>query len=197
MTVAFVAGASGYTGQAVVRILCEQGYSVVAHVRPKSTRMAALQTLFHGQGVIVDNSFWELNLMTETMRRVKPDLVFALLGTTRSRTKADKKQGLDSSYESVDFGLTKLLLDALESSQQAARFVYLSSMGAGGEPTGAYMAARAKCEKAILNSGLCYTIARPSFITGSDRDESRFGERMGAGTVDGLLAVAKLFASNN
>jgi hypothetical protein len=36
-------------------------------------------------------------------------------------------------------------------------------------------------------------IARPSFITGPDRDESRPAERLGAAVVDALAAPARLF----
>lgn len=192
MGLAFVAGASGYTGQAVVSALCVCGHQVVAHVRPLSPRLAHFQTLFGAKGATVDTTPWEPAAMTETMRRLAPDWIFALLGTTRARSKADKKQGVESSYESVDYGLSKLLMDAACTAEITPRFVYLSSMGAGGDPKGAYMAARAKSEKALIESGLPYTIARPSFITGSDRDESRTGERIGAASVDGLLAVAWL-----
>ncbi len=44
-------------------------------------------------------------------------------------------------------------------------------------------------EKAIEASGVPYTIARPTFITGPDREERRAGERTAAGLLDGALAV--------
>jgi uncharacterized protein YbjT (DUF2867 family) len=192
MGLVFVAGASGYTGQAVVSALCDAGHQVVAHLRPLSSRLAHFQTLFGAKGATVDTTAWEPAAMTATMRLLAPELIFALLGTTRARSKADKKQGIESSYEIVDYGLSKLLMDAACAAEITPRFVYLSSMGAGGDPKGAYMAARAKSEKALIESGLPYTIARPSFITGNDRDESRTGERIGAASIDGLLAVVSL-----
>ena len=195
MVVAFVAGATGYTGQAVVKALCDAGHAVTAHVRPDSKRLQHFEQAFGAQGATVSACKWKAEDISKALRTINPDLVFSLLGTTRARTKADKKEGFESTYETVDYGLTKLLIDALVRNSQTPRFVYLSSMGAGGEPSGAYMAARAKSEKALIESGIPYTIARPSFITGSDRDEARTGERIGAGTVDALLAVVGLFGA--
>ena len=43
-------------------------------------------------------------------------------------------------------------------------------------------------ERAVAGSGLPYAIARPSFITGPDRDEFRPGERIGAMVSDAALA---------
>jgi uncharacterized protein YbjT (DUF2867 family) len=193
MSTAFVAGATGFTGRAVVSTLCEQGHTAVAHVRPDSSQLAHWTEHFGAVGATVDATPWALDAMTQTLARVNPDVVFALLGTTRKRTKTDRKAGADSSYEAVDYGLTVLLMDALRAAELQPRFVYLSAMGAGGKGASAYMAARTKTEAALQESGLPFTIARPSFITGSDRGESRPGERIGAGAVDGLLAVAGVF----
>ena len=100
---------------------------------------------------------------------------------------AAQKSGEDATYEAIDYGLTKMAIDAAVKSACRPRFVYLSSLGAGGNARSAYMGARAKTEAALLHSGLPYTIARPSFITGPDRNESRPGEEIGAWLASGLL----------
>ena len=41
MEIAFVAGATGYTGREVVRLLAERGVRTLAHVRPDSSSSAA------------------------------------------------------------------------------------------------------------------------------------------------------------
>ena len=46
-----------------------------------------------------------------------------------------------------------------------------------------------------MDGPLPYVIARPSFISGPDRDEFRLGERLGAVVSDALLAVAGLFGA--
>ena len=73
------------------------------------------------------------------------------------------------------------------------RFVYLSSAGVRDDSTNPYFGSRARVERALRDSGLPYTIARPSFITGPDRDQSRPAERIGAAVADGLLVAVSLF----
>ena len=52
--------------------------------------------------------------------------------------------------------------------------------------------ARVRVERALRDGDLPFTIARPSFITGPDRDEWRAGERIGAGVADAALGLAGL-----
>jgi len=186
---AFVAGATGYTGQAVVRVLREQGVETTAHVRPDSSALAQWRAQFEGQGARVDTTAWALDAMTATMQALQPTAVFALLGTTRRRAAGE---GMDATaaYEAVDYGLTKLLLDACAASAPAARFVYLSSLGVNDSASNAYLAARAKVERALQQGEQPFVIARPSFITGPDRAEQRPGERAGAAVADALLGAA-------
>jgi len=94
----------------------------------------------------------------------------------------------------VDYGLTALLVRAARQAgtEPAPRFVYLSSVGAGARSRSAYLRTRARVELELEESGLPFTIVRPSFIVGPDRDDARPGERIGAGLVDGALAVTGL-----
>ena len=197
---AFVAGATGYTGRAVVAQLCADGHEVVAHIRPDSPRRTHWQELFANlpgsERLTVDLTAWTSGDMNATLARVQPDLVFALLGTTASRKKVAAAQGRDpnaESYERVDYGLTALLIEASVACGSAPRFVYLSSLGVRKGGPGAYLLARWKTEEALRATTLAWTIARPSFITGDNRDEDRFGERFGAGMADaGLRGLAAL-----
>ena len=69
------------------------------------------------------------------------------------------------------------------------RFVYLSSTGVGPGARGAYMRARWRAEEQVRKSQLDYVIARPSLITGPDRDETRTGERLAGAVADSMLGV--------
>jgi nucleoside-diphosphate-sugar epimerase len=194
VTTAFVAGATGYTGREVVHQLRAMGIETVAHVRPDSSRLAEWRTRFESLGAKVDTTAWDPAAMAATMRALRPDLVFALLGTTRSRAReARQHRGRDEGYEAVDYGLTMLLYAAAVESGGRPRFVYLSAIGVREEGGNAYLAARARVERALRSGPLPWTIARPSFITGPDREEFRLGERLGAIVIDGLLAVAGWF----
>lgn len=186
--IAFVAGATGYTGRAVVETLVARGVTTVAHVRPDSSRRQEWTQRWEGQGAQVDVTAWEQSALTETFTRVKPTVVFALLGTTRSRAKSEGKGAIEA-YEAIDYGLTMMLRDAAAACGHRPRFVYLSSAGLREGTRNPYMAVRVRVEQALRDGDLPYTLARPSFITGSDRDESRPGERVGAAIADGLLGL--------
>jgi nucleoside-diphosphate-sugar epimerase len=188
-TRAFVAGATGYTGRQVVRELRRQGIETFAHVRPDSSRLDRWRGEFARVGAAVDTTRWELGAMVATLRRLQPDLVFALLGTTRAR--ARREGGGD--YGAVDLGLTLLLLDAVKEAVPQARFLYLSAMGARPGTRNPYLAVRVTVEAALRDSRLSWVIARPAFVTGPDREESRPVERVASVSVDAALSIAGLF----
>lgn len=189
---AFVVGATGYTGREVVRALRDAGREVAAHVRPSSRDLNVHRANFSALGARVDTTPWDDAAMTETLRSLSPKVVFALLGTTRARAKRAAAAGQDASkesYEAVDYGLTALLLRAAKASGAAPRFVYLSAMGVSERSLNPYNAVRGRMERELRASGVEHVIARPSFITGPDRAESRTGERVAAATIDGALGL--------
>lgn len=193
MKAAFVAGATGYTGRAVVEELRRRGVATVAHIRPGSSSLAEARRRFEELGADVDTTPWEPEAMGTTLRRLRPTLVFSLLGTTRKRARGEG-MAAEEAYERIDYGLTALLVDAAAGSDPRPRFVYLSAVGVepDSEPTSgnAYLKARARAEAKLRASGLPFMIARPSFVTGPDRRESRPLERIAAAAADALLEAA-------
>ncbi len=192
MRVAFVAGATGYTGRAVVRALRSRGVDTVAHVRPDSPSLAAWRQRFEALGARVDTTPWDGGALTQALTLLRPDAVFALLGTTRARATRAAGQGRDEGYEAVDYGLTMRLYRAAAQCGVNPRFVYLSAAGVREQGGNAYLQVRARVERELRAGTLPWIAARPSFITGPDRDEFRAGERIGAVVIDGLLAVVGL-----
>ena len=188
MSKAFVAGATGYTGRAIVERLCELGVPTVAHIRPGSSALAKLQGYFEGLGATVDTTPWKLDALKITFEEHTPSYIFATLGTTKKRAGSEGMAATEA-YERVDYGLTAMLLSAAASIQPPPRFVYLSSLGATENTRNAYLKARAKVEAELKAGSVPYTIARPSIITGDDRDEDRPGERIAATVLDGALGV--------
>ncbi|MCX4243252.1 NAD(P)H-binding protein [Paraliomyxa miuraensis] len=187
--VAFVAGATGYTGRAVVDALVERGVRTVAHVRPDSPRRAEWTERWQSRGAEADATPWDEAALTRTLRTLRPTVVLALLGTTRARARREGKGAVEG-YEAIDHGLTMMLLSAARACGSGPRFVYLSAAGLSEGTRNPYMRVRVRVEQALREGELPYTIARPSFITGSERDESRLGERVGAVVADGLLGLA-------
>ncbi len=188
---AFVAGATGYTGRSVVEALRARGIRTLAHIRGDSRRLPELGPRFASLGAEVVTTAWEPEAIAALLAAERPTLVFALLGTTAANAKAERaRTGREVDYERVDYGLTKLLLDACVKAGHAPRFVYLSSIGTSASAPGAYMQARWKAEQAITTRGVPFTIVRPSFISGDDRDEPRPGERFGAEAARLVLGAA-------
>ncbi|MBV8763013.1 MAG: NAD(P)H-binding protein [Deltaproteobacteria bacterium] len=187
MMTAFVLGATGFVGREVVRQLCVRGVKTFAHVRPDSKQLAEWRARFGELGAEVDTTAWDAPAMAARFREVRPAQVYVLIGTTRSKAKADSVEG--NIYEAVDLGLTKIAVEAARASETQPRIVYLSSVGADATARSAYLKARGQAEDVVKASGLPSVIARPSIITG-EREDGRLGERTAAVVGDGLLAVA-------
>lgn len=183
---AFVLGATGFVGREVVRQLCVRGTKTFAHVRPDSSKLGEWRTTFGELGAEVDTTAWDPVALAARWRELQPAQIYVLIGTTRSRAKADHVQG--DIYETVDLGLTKLAVEAARASETKPRIVYLSSVGADATARSAYLRARGKAEEVVKTSGLPWVIARPSVITG-ERDDSRFGERAAGIVGDSVLAI--------
>ena len=189
----FVAGATGYTGRAVVAALRRRGHLTWAHVRPDSRGLERWTTFFAEQGAGVDATEWTPDAMAATLARVRPTHVWSLLGTTRARADRDTGSAVPETYEAVDYGLSRLLLDAAAALPAPPVFVYLSAQGVRERGGNAYLDVRRRMEAAVRASGAPWVIARPAFISGGDRLERRPLERTYAITIDVLLGAVSAF----
>lgn len=191
---AFVAGATGYTGKAVVRELRERGITTFAHLRPGSPTGEAAVAEFRALGAEPRVVAWRPSDIEATVAEAAPELVFALLGTTRKRA---RREGISGNiYQEVEGNLTTLLLEACGRVAPRARFVFLSALGTKPRSKSPYLEVRATVEGALAASGIPYTIARPGLISGDDREESRPTERVAAAVVGALLAMAGLVGAS-
>jgi uncharacterized protein YbjT (DUF2867 family) len=184
---AFVLGATGFVGREVVRQLCVRGARPIAHVRPDSRTLEEWRTKLEDLGAAVDTTPWSVDAMATRFEVVDPAQLYILIGTTRSRARADAVQG--DIYEAVDLGLTRIAVDAARASHRRPRLVYLSSVGADPGARSAYLSARGRAEQVVAGTGLPWVIARPSIITG-ERDDNRLFEHAAAVVGDGLLSIA-------
>jgi uncharacterized protein YbjT (DUF2867 family) len=188
---AFVLGATGFVGREVVRQLCARGTQTVAHIRPDSSKLQDWRQKFAKYGATIDTSPWDVAALAQGLDKAKATELYILIGTTKHRAKAEHIDG--DIYEQIDYGLTKLAVDAANASTAKPRIVYLSGLGADAKARSAYMRARGKAEAAVRSSGLAWNIARPALITG-DRDDNRTGEKIGKVVGDGALAVVGVFS---
>lgn len=144
----FVAGSTGAVGRVLLRQAGAWAVDCVPHLRPG--RQAAPS----GDAAVFDLADGDALLRAMTGCTT----VLQLIGTRRARFAAG------DTYQTSDVGTTALLATA------AARtgvdhFVLLSSVGAG-RPVGAYLRAKAQAESIVRESGLPFTVVRPSLFVG-------------------------------
>ena len=151
--VAFIAGATGFTGRAIAhQDAAAHGVELRLQVRPDSPGAKKLGA---------DPRVREISLsdpegLEQGMKGATA--VMQLIGTVRARF--DEQ----TSYETVDYQSTVQLLQAAKRCQ-IPHFILLSSVGAQ-TGWGAYLSWKKKTEDLVRSSGIPYTIVRPSYLAG-------------------------------
>lgn len=150
----FIAGSTGAVGKEVVTAADVRGLATVPLVRPSTAARGEL----HPRAVVADleDRAQLVSAMAGTTT------VLQLIGTMRKRFKSG------DTYETSDVGTTRQLVNAAKDAG-VDHFVLLSSVGAG-RPFGAYLKAKAAAEKLVLDSGLPFTILRPSAFEGAGHE---------------------------
>lgn len=77
------------------------------------------------------------------------------------------KQSIDIDYEMINVELTKHIVN-LAKKAKIKKIVYNSGLGVSSKTSVGYFISKYKAEQVIENSGLNYTIFRPSYIVGKD-----------------------------
>lgn len=166
--VVFVAGATGAVGHVLVPLAEARGLEVRPHVRP-----ASAAKLKHPKQVAIELGDPAL---VDALKGCTT--VVQLIGTMRKRFAAG------DTYETSDIGTTRQLVEAAKQAG-VTHFVLLSSVGAG-RPLGAYLKAKAQAEALVRDSGIPFTLFRPSAF------EDREGQAMpGARALTKLLGLKK------
>ncbi|HWE28687.1 MAG TPA: NAD(P)H-binding protein [Polyangia bacterium] len=151
MPTAFIAGATGYTGRALMEVFArdKSEWKPRPHAR-SAGKLAAEDT------VVCDPR--DVTALTDGMRGC--DAVVQLIGTVKARF-------AEGDYDAIDYGTTVALGEAAKAAG-VPRLLLLSSVGAG-TARGKYLAVKRKTEEWVERSGLEYTIVRPSMIAGEGR----------------------------
>lgn len=144
----FVAGATGATGSTLFANHDDE--HLVPHVRPQTAAKGGA----HPRAAVVDLA--DVDRLAEVLSGCTT--VVQLIGTMQ------KRFSTGDTYETSDIGTTRQLVDAAKRTP-VDHFVLLSSVGAG-RPIGAYLKAKAEAERIVTDSGIPWTIFRPSAFDG-------------------------------
>jgi divinyl chlorophyllide a 8-vinyl-reductase len=152
----FVLGATGTIGRATVRALLDRGHDVVCFVRPRAGERGALapadsETLLEGAAVRFGDVADPRSLTRDGFRGERFDAVVSCMA---SRT------GVPKDAWAID---CQAHIHALEAARGAgvAHFVLLSAICLQ-KPLLAFQRAKLAFEKVLIESGLTYSIVRPT-----------------------------------
>jgi uncharacterized protein YbjT (DUF2867 family) len=145
----FVAGATGATGAAFVPLAAARGHELVLHVRPKTAERSPLGK--DPRARVFDLS----DEQALVLALGGCDAIVSFVGTMRARF----EEG--DTYASSDVASAEQLTKGARAAK-VPRFLLLSSYGAGGP--GAYLAMKRRCERIVEESGVSWTIFRPSSL---------------------------------
>jgi uncharacterized protein YbjT (DUF2867 family) len=161
-----ISGANGFVGKNVGRFLARNGFEIVPLVR-KGRKKA----VDFGRAIISED-------LTEDV------LVGSVKGSAAFLHFIGKgRQTAGSDYGSVNANLTRNAV-ALCKKAGIKKIIYLSGLGVDKKSTLGYFISKFKAEQEIMQSGLDYTIFRPSYIMGKNDPLSQIlSSQLSKGTV--------------
>lgn len=163
-----VAGPTGLVGREIIRLLEERPEVEFTALVRKTGRLRALSGRV--QEVLFD---YEDPASYERLGTEIPcDVLLCALGTTL------KVAGSPEAFQRVDRDYPVALMNRLAKLDPRPVFGVVSSVGAA-KPKGLYLRTKAEMERALLDSGLPFVVARPSLLLGRRR-EYRLAERLAA-----------------
>lgn len=152
-----ITGATGYIGRHLVKRLVEQGERPRCLVRNKQS---AANVLPLDKIELVEGSTLDLEALKEAVQGIDTIVHAAFLT-------ADRKQKAGSRYEETNVGGTMNLIAAARAAG-VTRVIEISGLGTRPDKAGSYMQGRYLAEKLLMESGLGWTIIRPSVLFGAD-----------------------------
>jgi len=150
-----VTGASGFVGNSVVRELLARGHEVRALIRRGSEKkLREPDQVELAPGDCLDHEALE-------EAAAGCDAVIHLVGIIR------EFPGRGVTFEQVHVQATRNVVDAAKGAG-ARRYLHMSALGARPEPADPYHLTNYRADEYVINSGLAYTIFRPSIIYGPE-----------------------------
>lgn len=152
-----ITGATGYIGQHLVARLVEQGERPRCLVRD---RQRAIRVLPRERVELAIGSTTQPSSLGAAVQGIET-IVHAAFMT------ADRKQSATERYEETNVDGTANLIAAAKAAG-VTRIIEVSGLGTKPDKPGSYMQGRYLAEKLLIESGLHWTIIRPSVLFGKD-----------------------------
>ena len=144
-----VTGASGFVAKNLRRYLSKQDIELISISRKEFKK-------FKNESKIISQNYNQRDIL----KKIKnSDAIIHLVGVGRQSVKND--------YDTINTDLTKHVTN-LSKKAKIKKIIYLSGLGVSGNTPLSYFISKYNAEKQIINSGLDFTIFRPSYIIGKD-----------------------------
>ena len=144
-----VTGASGFVAKNLRKYLSENNINLISISRND------FKTYKNEQKIITKN--YNEKIIVNKIKN--SDVLIHLVGIG--------KQSIDIDYEMINVELTKHIVNLVKKAK-IKKIVYNSGLGVSSKTSVGYFISKYKAEQIIINSGLNYTIFRPSYIVGKD-----------------------------
>ena len=144
-----VTGASGFIAKNLRKYLSEKNVELISISRNNFKN-------FTCETKIISKNYEEKNLPKKIHNS---DALIHLIGIG--------KQSVNTDYDMINTELTKHIVN-LSKKSRIKKIIFLSGLGVSSKTSLGYFISKYNAEKQIINSGLDFTIFRPSYIVGKD-----------------------------
>ncbi len=144
-----ITGASGFIARNLRKYLSEKNIKLISISRNDFKQ-------FKNERKVISKNYDEKNLLSKIKNS---DALIHLVGVG--------KQSIKTDYDMINIEFTKHIVN-LSKKAKIKKFVFTSGLGVSSNTSLGYFISKYKAERLIINSGLNYTIFRPSYIVGKD-----------------------------
>ena len=144
-----VTGASGFIAKNLRKYLSEKNIELISISRKDFKN-------FNSEIKIISKNYKENNLLKKIQNS---DVLIHLVGIG--------KQSVSIDYDMINTDLTRHIV-YLSKKAKIKKIIFLSGLGVSSDTSLSYFISKYNAEKQIINSGLDFTIFRPSYIVGKD-----------------------------
>ncbi len=144
-----ITGASGFIARNLRKYLSKKNIKLISISRNDFKQ-------FKNEHKVISKNYDEKSLLSKIQNS---DALIHLVGIG--------KQSIKTDYNMVNVEFTKYIVN-LSKKAKIKKFIFTSGLGVSSNTSLGYFISKYKAEKLIINSGLNYTIFRPSYIVGKD-----------------------------